>query len=69
VQHQIAVEEFERAGPWATGSLPATTITSQRLLKASDGTDFPDGAPTLNWGDCASAAASEGQQHHWHESI
>src|SRR5262245_30932466 len=33
----------------ATGSLPATTvatITSQRSLKASDSTDFADGAPT-----------------------
>jgi hypothetical protein len=34
----------------ATGSSPATTvatITSQRSLKASDSTDFADGAPTL----------------------
>src|SRR5436190_10994288 len=42
-QHQIAVECR------ATGSSPAptvATITSQRLLKATDSTDFADGAPT-----------------------
>jgi hypothetical protein len=50
VQHQIAIEKFEHSLFLRDGSPPATTVatvTSQRLLKARDSTDFADGAPTL----------------------
>jgi hypothetical protein len=49
LQHQFGVEEFEHGlflhDRLSAGDHVATTI-SQRLPKASESTDFADGAPT-----------------------